>query len=44
MLGVTTYFGMLEVASVKAGDMVIIFDTAGATGMAAGQIAKIQQH
>jgi NADPH-dependent curcumin reductase len=40
--GITAYFGLLEVGQAKAGDTVVISGAAGATGMAAGQIAKIK--
>lgn len=42
MTSLTAYFGMLEVAQLKAGDTVVVSGAAGATGMAAGQIAKIK--
>jgi NADPH-dependent curcumin reductase len=40
--GLTAYFGLLEVGQPKAGDTVVISGAAGATGMVAGQIAKIK--
>jgi len=40
--GLTAYFGLLEVGEAKAGDTVVISGAAGATGMAAGQIAKVK--
>jgi NADPH-dependent curcumin reductase len=40
--GFTAYFGLLEVGQLKAGDTVVISGAAGATGMVAGQIAKIK--
>jgi NADPH-dependent curcumin reductase CurA len=40
--GLTAYFGLLEVGQAKAGDTVVISGAAGATGMTAGQIAKIK--
>lgn len=40
--GLTAYFGLLDVGKAKAGDTVVISGAAGATGMVAGQIAKIQ--
>jgi len=41
MTGLTAYFGMTEVAHVKVGDTVVVSGAAGATGLVAGQIAKI---
>jgi NADPH-dependent curcumin reductase len=40
--GLTAYFGLLEVGQAKAGDTVVISGACGATGMVAGQIAKIK--
>ena len=40
--GMTAYFGITDVGQVKAGDVVVISGAAGATGSAAGQIAKIK--
>jgi NADPH-dependent curcumin reductase CurA len=40
--GLTAYFGLLEVGQIKAGDTVVVSGAAGATGMIAGQIAKIK--
>ncbi len=40
--GLTAYFGLLEVGQLKAGDTVVVSGAAGATGMVAGQIAKIK--
>jgi NADPH-dependent curcumin reductase CurA len=40
--GLTAYFGLLDVGQAKAGDTVVVSGAAGATGMAAGQIAKIK--
>ncbi|HEV3039501.1 MAG TPA: NADP-dependent oxidoreductase [Candidatus Angelobacter sp.] len=40
--GMTAYFGLLEVGQLKAGDTVVVSGAAGATGMVAGQIAKIK--
>ncbi|RDH76762.1 NADP-dependent oxidoreductase [Mycolicibacterium moriokaense] len=40
--GMTAYFGLIEVGQVKDGDVVVISGAAGATGSAAGQIAKIK--
>jgi NADPH-dependent curcumin reductase len=40
--GLTAYFGLLEVGQAKPGDTVVISGAAGATGLVAGQIAKIK--
>jgi NADPH-dependent curcumin reductase CurA len=40
--GLTAYFGLLEAARMKAGDTVVVSGAAGATGMVAGQIARIK--
>ncbi len=40
--GMTAYFGVIDVGQVKDGDVVVISGAAGATGSAAGQIAKIK--
>jgi hypothetical protein len=40
--GMTAYFGVTDVGGVKEGDVVVISGAAGATGSAAGQIAKIK--
>src|SRR5215831_8772754 len=40
--GLTAYFGLLDVGKAKAGDTVVVSGAAGATGMVAGQIAKIK--
>ncbi|PYH93453.1 alcohol dehydrogenase [Aspergillus ellipticus CBS 707.79] len=42
MTGLTAYFGMVEVGKPKPGNTVVVSGAAGATGMVAGQIAKIQ--
>lgn len=42
MTGLTAYFGMLDVAQPKPGETVVVSGAAGATGMVAGQIAKIK--
>lgn len=42
MTGLTAYFGMMEVGQPKKGETVVVSGAAGATGMIAGQIAKIQ--
>lgn len=38
----TAYFGMLDVGALKPGDTVVVSGAAGATGMVAGQIAKLK--
>lgn len=38
----TAYFGMIEVAKIKQGDVVLISGAAGATGAAACQIARLK--
>jgi NADPH-dependent curcumin reductase CurA len=40
--GLTAYFGLLEVGSVKPGDTVVVSAAAGAVGSIAGQIAKLK--
>ena len=40
--GLTAYFGLLDVGQPKVGETVVVSGAAGATGMAAGQIAKIK--
>ena len=40
--GMTAYFGLIDVGQVKEGDVVVVSGAAGATGSAAGQIAKIK--
>ncbi|WP_299013375.1 NADP-dependent oxidoreductase [uncultured Polaribacter sp.] len=42
MPGMTAYFGILEVAKIKAGDIVLVSGAAGAVGAIVGQIAKIK--
>ncbi|KGO64779.1 Alcohol dehydrogenase, C-terminal [Penicillium italicum] len=42
LTGLTAYFGMVEIAQVKKGDTVVVSGAAGATGMVAGQIARIK--
>jgi NADPH-dependent curcumin reductase len=39
--GLTAYFGLLEVARIRAGDTVVVSGAAGAVGSVAGQIAKL---
>jgi len=40
--GMTAYFGLTDVGQVSDGDVVVVSGAAGATGSAAGQIAKIK--
>ena len=40
--GLTAYFGMIEIGKIKAGETVVVSGAAGATGSAAGQVAKIK--
>ncbi len=40
--GMTAYFGIIDVGHVAEGDVVVVSGAAGATGSAAGQIAKIK--
>jgi NADPH-dependent curcumin reductase CurA len=40
--GTTAYFGLLDVGALKEGDVVVVSGAAGATGSAAGQIAKLK--
>ncbi len=42
LTGLTAYFGLLEVARLRAGETVVISGAAGAVGSVAGQIAKIK--
>jgi NADPH-dependent curcumin reductase CurA len=41
-VGLTAYFGLLEVGKLRKGDTVVVSGAAGATGMIVGQIAKIK--
>ena len=41
-VGMTAYFGLLEVCEPKSGDTVLVTGAAGAVGSLVGQIAKIQ--
>jgi NADPH-dependent curcumin reductase CurA len=41
-IGLTAYFGLLEVGKPKAGETVLVSGAAGATGSLVGQIAKLQ--
>jgi NADPH-dependent curcumin reductase CurA len=40
--GMTAYFGVTDVGQIKEGDVVVVSGAAGATGSAAGQIARIK--
>jgi hypothetical protein len=42
MPGFTAYFGMMEIGKPQKGDTVVVSGAAGAVGIVAGQIAKIQ--
>ncbi|KAL4876896.1 hypothetical protein BJY04DRAFT_138227 [Aspergillus karnatakaensis] len=42
MTALTAYFGMIDIGRPKAGETVVVSGAAGATGMVAGQIAKIK--
>jgi len=42
LTGLTAYFGLLEIGKPKEGETVVVSGAAGATGMAAAQIAKIK--
>ena len=42
MPGFTAYFGMMEICKPVKGDMVVVSGAAGAVGVVAGQIAKLQ--
>jgi NADPH:quinone reductase len=42
MPGLTAYFGMMDICKPKKGETVVVSGAAGAVGLAAGQIAKIQ--
>lgn len=42
MTGLTAYFGMMDVGRPQRGETVVVSGAAGATGMVAGQIARIQ--
>jgi len=42
LVGLTAYFGLLQVGGFKEGDTVVVSGAAGATGSIVGQIAKIK--
>ncbi len=42
MPGFTAYFGMMEICKPKKGEIVVVSGAAGAVGIVAGQIAKMQ--
>ena len=42
MIGVTAYFGLLDVGRPVPGETVVVSGAAGATGSIVGQIAKIK--
>jgi NADPH-dependent curcumin reductase CurA len=42
MPGLTAYFGMMDIGKPKAGETVVVSGAAGAVGIVAGQIARIQ--
>jgi NADPH:quinone reductase len=42
MPGLTAYFGIMEIGKPRAGETVVISGAAGAVGIVAGQIAKLQ--
>jgi NADPH-dependent curcumin reductase CurA len=44
MPGLTAYVGLLDIASLREGDVVFVSGAAGAVGSLAGQIAKLRGH
>ncbi len=42
MPGITSYIGMIDIGKPKAGETVVVSGAAGAVGIVAGQIAKLQ--
>jgi NADPH-dependent curcumin reductase CurA len=44
MPGLTAYVGLLDIAALRAGDVVFVSGAAGAVGSLAGQIAKLRGH
>ena len=42
MIGLTAYVGLLDVARMKAGEVVFVSGAAGAVGSLVGQIAKLK--
>ena len=42
LTGLTAYFGLLEIGQPKSGENVVVSGAAGATGLVAGQIAKLK--
>lgn len=44
MPGMTAYFGLFDVASLKDGDVVFVSGAAGAVGSLVGQLAKLRGH
>ncbi|MCW3014288.1 MAG: NADP-dependent oxidoreductase [Solirubrobacterales bacterium] len=44
MPGVTAYVGLLDIAQLKAGDVVFVSGAAGAVGSVVGQLAKLRGH
>ncbi len=44
LTGLTAYVGLLDVATLRQGDVVFVSAAAGAVGSAAGQIAKLRGH